>query len=331
MEIQPSELASKIAESCETVVLRARRPATKRSYCYASQFHPCARRLVLDMTEGDKQPDWSADSLANFARGEDREITLITFLSKAGQVSQPPFKVIGQQERFELKDRKGRVVIVGKVDLTLDFFTLGLKAKGEIKSWNQNSVAKIKRFEDLFNNPWTSRAAYQTLTYLYASGESLGFLILDRHGLPLILLVELEPHLDRMERFLQLAEEAQNHREAGTMPDFHNDYDECRRCWCYGGLCNPPSISEGAEVLTDPELEADLERRQELFDAADEYETLDALIKGRLRGLQQGICGNFVLQGKWQKQTTYDLPDAIKNEYRKENPKGKFILKITKL
>lgn len=325
-----AQLAERITEGCYQVALRSRRPQTKRAYVYASQYDPCTRKLVLDMTDGDKQPVWQPDQLANFARGEDREASNLIFLSRAGQVSMPPFKVIGQQERFELKDRRGRVVIVGKTDATLDFWTRGQKCKAEVKSWHPNLTAGLKSFDDLFLKDWTSRAAYQMLAYLYGAGDSIGFMIMDRHGLPLILPVELEKHLDKMETFLQASTDAQDHREAGTLPDFHQDSSHCRRCWCFGGICNPPTDSQAAHVLPDPVLEARLERRHELQEAADEWEILDTEIKTRLRGVESGVCGNFMVKGTWQKLVTYPLPAEIKSQYKKEDPKGKFVLKITR-
>jgi hypothetical protein len=73
-----------------------------------------------------------------------------------------------------------------------------------------------------------------------------------------------------------------------------------------------------------------LEQRAELEDAADRFDALDKDIKSRLRGVEQGIAGEFVLKGTWQKQTTYSWPADLKAKYGTTDPKGKFVLKITK-
>ena len=115
------------------------------------------------------------------------------------------------------------------------------------------------------------------------------------------------------------------------MPDYIQDAGECRRCAFYGSVCNPPIASLAAQVLTDPELESSLERRESLKSAADEYGDLDTDIKKRLRGVESGVAGHFILEGKWQKQTTFAIPEKIKAEYAKTDPKGKFILQITRM
>jgi hypothetical protein len=84
-------------------------------------------------------------------------------------------------------------------------------------------------------------------------------------------------------------------------------------------------------VLTDPELEALLERREALKQAGYEFLDLDRDIKARLRGVESGIVGKFVVSGKWSKQSTLDLPANLKKQYSVTNPKGKFTLHIEKL
>jgi len=328
--LSPVQIVNSIQSTWEQLLLKERRPASKRAYTYASGFSPCTRQLTLEMVEGDKQPPWSAQQLANFERGDDREISLLAKLSRVGQLNDPPFKVIGQQERFELRDRQGRVVIVGKTDATFDFGG-GLKPKIEVKNWSPNITARINEFEDLFHSPWTRRGAYQILAYLYGSGEPIGFLLLDRPGIPALIPAELEEHLDRMEDFLTRASEAQDHREAGTLPDYIQDTGECKRCWCYGIVCNPPVHNAGAKILTDPELEAMLKRRDELSEAAHEYDGLDKTVKALLRGVELGIAGQFLVEGKWGRNTTYPVPAEIKDKYKKVDEKGKFTLTFTRL
>src|SRR5206468_3703875 len=96
-------------------------PFNKREYVYASGWTKCTRQMVLEMTHGDLHPAWTAEQLANFGRGTQREVDLLVRLAMVGKQNKPSFSVIQQQERFELKDRKGRILIVGKTDATLNF------------------------------------------------------------------------------------------------------------------------------------------------------------------------------------------------------------------
>jgi len=322
-------LAEKMSATWAKMVASDRTPPSPRQYVYASSYRACDRRMVYDMTHPDQVQPFSPDTLANFRRGNDRERELLIDLARVGRANEPQFEIVGQQERFELKDRKGRVVIVGKVDCRLKFGRAS--APVETKSWNPNTVARIHRFDDLFLNPWTRSGAYQLLCYLYGSNEPIGFMILDRNGLPLILPVVLYDHLDLVEEFLNKATKAMDHREAGTLPDFHRDPSECKRCSFFGTACNPPLKYDGAQVLTDPEILQMLEIREQNKKAAKDFEWVDKELKKRLRGVEQGIAGGFVLAGKWTAQTSYDLPPAVKEEFKRTDPKGQFRLTITKV
>jgi hypothetical protein len=95
---------------------------------------------------------------------------------------------------------------------------------------------------------------------------------------------------------------------------------------------------EGAQVITDEEWIRKVERYADLQEVGEEYEDLDAEIKKRFRGVEIGICGKTILEGKWQSNTTYPIPkevkaqiDFLKEPYKKTEPKGKFFLTVTKV
>ena len=328
--LSPVQIIASIQQTWGELLLREQSRPTKQKYIYATGYSPCTRRMVLDLTEGDKRPGWTADQLARFERGEDRERNLLWKLNRVGAINDPPFKVIGQQERFELRDRKGRVAIVGKVDARLDF-GVGLHPPVEIKNWAPWTTDRIHSFEDLFASPWTRSAGYQIPAYLLASGEPIGFLLLDRPGIPALIPVELEKNLDRMEAFLQQAEIALDHKEAGTLPGYIDDLEECGRCWCFQMICDPPTTSPAAKVVLDSEIEAKLERREQIKAIATQFIEIDEEIKRQFRGTEYAVCGPFSLEGKWSANTTYEIPKDIKDKYRHVDPKGRFSLKITKL
>ena len=309
-----------------------------RPYCYASDWHPCERYLVHKLVDGDKIPPITdPDLLARFQRGNDREHSLMLLLHEVGRHCDPPFQIVGGQERFTLSDRKGREAIVGKVDARLSFGRRGPSIPAEIKSWHPNLVAQMHRFEDLLENRWTRRGAIQLLCYLLGAGEEIGCLILDRPGLPLLLPVELTAdNLDLADKFLDMAERALDHKEAGTYPDYLSDPVECKRCDLLGDICNPPlNWGEGIQIITDESLEQDLESRQEILDRSEEdlktLGRLDKKVKKRLRGVEQGLCGPFSIQGKWGQKTSYDLPDEIKKLHKVVNPKGSFTITIERI
>lgn len=327
---EPAQIALAIEAAWSKQLERGRRPTSPHPYVYASAWRPCTRRMVLELTSPDQLPPHSVDTLARFQRGDDRERELLIDLMRVGREADPPFSVIGQQQRFELRDHKGRVAIAGKVDARLRFADRA--APLEVKAWSPYLTDRISTFEDLFSNPWTRPGAHQLLSYLFGAGEPFGFLLLDRAGMPLLLPVELEPYFDRVEDFLARAEIALDHREAGTLPPYlEGDAAECRRCGFFGSVCNPETSQEAAVVLTDPELEVLLTRRDALRDAGQEYERLDKEVKSRLRGVERGVAGPFFIKGTWGKQSRIELPDALKPLYTVTDPRGRFTLDITKV
>lgn len=307
----------------------ARSQQQPHDHVYASAWRACERRMVYELTAPEQLPPWPAETLARFRRGDDRERDLLADLVRIGRDADPPFRVVSQQERFTLRDRKGRTAIVGKVDARLEF--PDLRAPLEVKAWSPFVVERIETFADVFDQPWTRSGGYQLLSYLYGAGVPYGFLLLDRAGLPRLLPVELDANLDRMEAFLSRAERVLDHRDAGTLPDYIDDAQECQRCPWYGHTCNPPLTARGAQVLTDPELEAALERREQLKDAAKEYEHLDADVKKHLRGVENGVVGAFHVAGKWSKSSRLVVPEELRAQYTEVNPKGRFTLEITRL
>lgn len=326
--------ATEIATSVETAwadYLRSEaRPASPHAYVYASSFRTCDRRMAYELQQPETLPPHPPELLAKFRRGDDRERDLLADLSRIGRNAEPSFRIIGQQQRFELKDHKGRVAIVGKVDARIE--VNGTRAPLEVKAWSPQLVDRIQRFADLFDNPWTRSGAHQLLSYLFGAGEPYGFMLLDRSGLPLLLPVELEANLDHVETFLAKAERVIDHVQGGTLPAFlDDDPTECKRCPWYGHTCNPPLSADGAKILLDPELEALLERREQLKAAGQEFNALDKEAKEKLRGIESGISGHFQIVGRWGKQSRLDLPADLKKQYTVSDPKGRFTLEITRI
>jgi hypothetical protein len=327
--LTPAEIATGIGTAWARYLAQSSRPMSPHDYVYASSWRTCERRMVYELTIPDQQPPFPPEVLAKFRRGDDRERDLLADLMRIGRDAEPAFKVVGQQERFALRDHKSRTAIVGKVDARLE--VNGIRAPLEVKAWSPMMVDRIETFADLFENPWTRSGGYQLLSYLYGAGEPFGFLLLDRSGIPRLLPVELEPNLDRMEEFLAKAEVVLDHVQAKTVPDYLDDPAECRRCPWYGHTCNPPLTAIGATLLNDPELEAALERREALKAAADEFEDIDKRVKQQLRGVESGIAGKFQILGRWGKQSRVELPENLKKQYTKTDPKGRFTLDITRL
>jgi hypothetical protein len=312
-------------------------PPEPRDYMYASARRRCLRRAVLEATHPEWIPHFDADTKARLLRGNDRERDITIDLNRVGRLAEPAFIVIGQQERIAIQDRKGRTVIKGKIDGKIRWVT-GERWPFETKSWSPFLMERIHTFTDLFENVWTASGAYQLLSYLYATNEPQGLLIIDRPGLPRLIQVNLEEHLDAMELFLADATRAVDHIQAGTLPDFTTEIEECKRCPLFGSACQPPLAHPGAQIIIDESWIQKLERWHATTEAGEEHEALGRAIKKKFRGIDMAIAGGFLLEGQWQKATKYDVPDetqaridAMLQPYARVEPKGKFFLTVTKI
>ena len=324
-----SDFAAHVSDAWARYLMtdRSARPAP-HDHVYASAWRLCERRMVLELQAPDSQPSYPAEVLAKFRRVAIASAILSRPHARRSRRGSPP-EVIGQQERFQLRDRKGRIAITGKTDARILAF--GRSAPLEIKAWSPYLVDQIESFADLFDSPWTRSGAYQLPVVPLAPASPSAICYLDRSGLPRLIPVELDRHLDQMEDFLARAERVLDHHTAGTLPDYLDDPVECQRCAFYGHTCNPPLSAVGAQVLTDPELEVLLDRRERLKGAADDFDHLDKDIKRRLRGVLRGIVGPFHIRGKWGNQSRIEMPEDLKKQYTKTDPKGRFTLEIIRL
>lgn len=312
-------------------------PPEPRDYMYASARRRCLRRSVLEATHPEWLPQFDSDTKARLLRGNDRERDITVDLNRVGRLCEPGFIVIGQQERISIKDRKQRTVIKGKIDGQIRWMT-GERWPFETKSWSPFLMEKIYTFSDLFQNVWTAAGAYQLLSYLYGTNSPHGLLILDRPGLPRLIEVNLEEHLDAMESFLRDATLAVDHIQAGTVPDYTTDVEECKRCPIFGSSCQPPITHPGAQIIVNEEWIQKIERWHATLEAGEEHEALDKAIKKKFRGIDMAIAGGFLLEGEWQRDTKYNIPDDVKAQikalsepYAEKVEKGKFFLTVTKI
>jgi hypothetical protein len=301
-----------------------------RDRVYASGRRSCLRAMALDLLHPGDRGLLTADALERMRRGTEREAAIVARLMQVGPRCATPFEVIEGQKRFEIRDRDGTLLIAGKVDGRLKFATKD-RPVFEVKSGE--TFQRATCLEDLDYSPWTRHALDQLLSYLLSQGEPWGFFIIDRPAVPLFLRVNLEEHLTRAEAFLRDARTAIDARFGRVgMPAFTQDRAECRRCDHFRKSCTPPAdYGPGVQVITDERLITLAEIRDRNRAAAKEYEHADKELKGALRGVEEGLLGDFLIRGRWQKKTKVELPEDVKQKYSTVDPKGSFVLNIDRL
>lgn len=329
-EMSPEAIALVVETSLAAHFERSRSTPAPHPTVYASARRECDRRMYYELTMPDAQQPPTTELLAKFDRANQRERDLSILLQRAGREADPSFTVVEQQRRAVIDGRNGRPVITGKVDLFLKFAN-GISVPAEIKTYSQYISDRLKSADDLVENKYTRSSVYQLLAYLFATAQPIGLFIIDRAGMPLLLPLVLFHHLDRCEAFVSQAERVVAAVDAKVPPPYIDDAEECGRCPFFGSTCNPPLNYPGARVLTDPELEALLDRRESLRRAGEEYERIDRDVKAKLRGVELGVAGAYAITGKWSKSSRVELPDDIRKQYTKTDERGRFTLSIVKM
>jgi hypothetical protein len=319
-----------LAESIEAAwrdYLRSQRHsgAQTRSYLWASGRRDCIRRMALDLLHPEDQEAFTDETLGRFKRGEEREAAVVAFLMQIGPRASRPFQVVGGQERFEIRDRDGTLLLVGRTDGRLQFADSKERPVFEIKSGR--TIENVETLEDLGKSKWTSHHLDQLLAYLLANNEPLGLFILDRPGVPTILEVRLEDHLERAEAFLQEARIAIDARFGrAPLPPFTDQPALCRECPHFGKSCAPPvNFGEGLKILTEPRLVLLAELIASKGEDAKSVEKAKEELKKITRGQTETLCGPLIIRGKTKASTKYEIPDEVKQQYAKYDPEGQWV------
>lgn len=302
----------------------------ERHYCYASGRKDCVRAMALDLIHPEDRPMFDGESLERMKKGNEREDDIVIRLQRLGRIGEPRWNVNQSQRRLEIHDQELKcVIIVGKIDGMIEFED-GMKAVFDVKSGEAHK--NCRTIEDLDSGLWTSHTIDQVLAYLLEEGLPLGFVVIDRPGMPHIIPIILEDNLDRAQGFLNDAKHAvAAKRGLLPLPDYTRDQSLCRRCDHFLKSCTPETMEMGAGVtVVYNETDIDTARQMvELKPGADRYKRAHARMKDVCQGKEHVILGDVLITSSFGKLTTYNVPVDIKAQYKHVDPKGRQILKAT--
>jgi len=292
-----------------------------RTHSWASGWKPCRRAMCLDLTHPEDTV-FKGQTLERFRDGDAYERSAVAHLMRAGEVSDPTFEVECQQEHVEVRDRKGRVVITGKIDGKLAFRGKRDRVPFDVKSGT--SVQNATSLEALDRGRWTQAIIPQLSVYLLALGVDLGMLVLNRPGWPLLLDVPLDDkRLEVAEDFIQRATlaVAVKHDEE-RLPDFHSDTSVCMTCDHRGKSCAPPiDGGEGLKYIEDPALEAAAKTFVDLGEDARAFGRAKKKLQAAFRDRPLvSISGRYTVTGSAGQTTKHDIPEEIKAQYAAKVP-----------
>lgn len=253
--------------------------------------HPCERYIVLSITNWADRKAHGPELEFIFEGGRAVEELAIKDFEDAG------FRVYRPEPDKAIMESRPR--ISGHIDVRVDFGS-GTIYTGEIKGLNVLDFDKLNTLQDFFDSkkPWIRKYPAQLMTYLYIKGEEWGFFYLKSvpRFQPKLIWIPLD--LNYMESILQKTERVERHIAEGTRPDQVDDPEMCQRC-AFLHICLPDITREALQIVDDEDLEAKLLRRDELAEAAKEFEALDNEIKETIKGRDRLLIGDYLITGKW--------------------------------
>lgn len=277
----------------------------------ASDLSLCAREMALAVLHWQERPGFGLDLLARFEMGKDAESPTERKLAQYG------FPVVEQQRMFELKGASGLVILRGTIDGKIKWE--GQLWPLDIKTVDPLIFPKLQTLADLEAHPFFQKWPRQLMTYCYLTQAPSGFLLLQSLRGPWRL-IEVPMDADAMAGILARAEASveavlrirrDKIPEAEALPPFIEDRAVCRRCWAFERVCFPLGVDgPGVTVVDDVELEAKLQRREELDPARKEYEALDAEVKAALRGRTDLLVGDWLITGQEIQRKSYVVKES---------------------
>jgi CRISPR/Cas system-associated exonuclease Cas4 (RecB family) len=233
--------------------------------------------------------------------GTDLEPLISRIVSKAGEVGEPPFRIVGTQmpTKDNLLDRH-------KISGTIDGFWQ-VRSNGEwktegvvdVKTSNPNIFRNLVDYTSLANYSWTRKYRGQLMLYALAHNlEKCVILFVNKSNLYEMKIIEFDVDFAYCERLIQKADEVNLAVECEEAPDKLNSPDECPRC-AFAHICLPDYTPGGnMKMVNDEELIGVLDRLRELEDEKKEIKQLEKqrdviLVKG-----QDVIAGQHVITWK---------------------------------
>jgi hypothetical protein len=282
-----------------------------RAWYPSSLGHPCDRFLVWNFTRWQDKARHDAVLQSIFDEGREHQPLIYKRLEQMG------FAIIRESDRPTQYKLKDGAVISGRPDGRLAAFK-GQAYKPtpilEAKTMSSFQWDKTHTVEDLKSSPypWTRSYYAQGHLYCFLENTPLGLFVLKNKttgmlkGLPYELdFAFAESLLTRVERRLapMVAQ--------GVDPDpIPFDPIVCGGC-AFEAQCYPPrDFGPGTQVLEDPALVEQLEVRERLKPASDEYQELDRTVKAILKrnGIKMAIAGPFQIELTERGVKEYTVP-----------------------
>lgn len=276
--------------------------------------HECERYLVAARIRSEKWTIHDIGLQRIFDEGKIQEDAVLHDISEAN------LEVMEHQRPFLWK----KFQITGHIDGKIKDED-GSLVPLEIKSCSPNSFRALQKMDqhDLLNSryPWIKRYPAQMGLYMLMDNMDRGIMVFKNKVTGELLQIDFvldDQFLEYLETVLKKLERVNEYCEKDELPPVI-PISDCDRCGFCTTLCFPDrDFGPGFKImLPDPEIDRLLSRREQLQEAAKEYEHIDKDLKSMFSG-QNAIVSGWKIVSKEQSLTFYpNLPETVKKEFAK--------------
>lgn len=268
--------------------------------------HPCERYLYLLIKHWDEQKPHDVGLQNIFDLGNTLEEHTIKNIKEAG------FEIVTPTVRSWKVEVKGGI-ITGREDIRIKDEN-GELLPVEIKGISPFEYDKLNTVNDFLNSKKSYIQGYpaQLFIYMWKFAKEKGFFALTNKLTGETKFIEVPFDYDYGDKMLKKAERIYAALEAETPPDACDDISLCENC-SLAHICGQVRRVP-ADVDLDDELDALINRKQELSAAKKEYEQVDAEIKAKVGEREKVITGEYLIERKSFVKRAFTVPESV--QYR---------------
>lgn len=264
--------------------------------------YPCERYLFLLIRHWDEQKPHDVGLQNIFDLGNTLEDHTIRNIKEAG------FEVITPTQRSWQLDVRGGI-ITGREDIRIKDEN-GELLPVEIKGISPFEYDKLNSVEDFLKSKRSYIRGYpaQLFVYMLHFGKEKGFFALTNKLTGETKFIEVPFDYDLGEQYLSKAERVYKALASDEIPDACDDISVCESCPLAHICGNQTRIP--TDVDLDDELDALINRKQELAAAKKEYDDVDAQIKARIGEREKVLTGQYLIERKSFTKKAFTVPES---------------------
>ena len=268
--------------------------------------HPCERYLYLLLRHWDEQKPHDVGLQSIFNLGNSIEEYTIENIKRAGfEVITPTVRswkiekpLITGREDIRIKDENGELLPV------------------EIKGISPFEFDKLNTVDDFMKSKRSYIRGYpaQLQTYMYYFAKEKGFFALTNKLTGETKFIEMPFDYEYAESLLQKAERIYKALDEEAPPDACEDISVCEGC-SLAHICGE-CRRVPADIDLDEELDALIDRKNELAAAKKEYEQVDKEIKARVGERDKVITGQYLITRSSFVKKAFTVPESVQYRVR---------------